>query len=621
MHKRTELNTLSMARVELLGAVLDIDVQTEGMDLAPTVTLRMCGPDCAALDIVVERDDGAAFRLNKLKVEAKVPVLDIHRHKAAPAPAHCNQLSRASFNWWLRERAFASAGSPYIMGYSRSGRNRFFMGFVDQIGDTEVMTDTFHYKENDDDIETSRYILARPLGAAIVTDRYAETLYVSRADRNWERVIRDYIRFHDTELSFRTAYAPEAATEPVWCSWYAYRNENNSETTIANARIARGLGIRTVIIDGGWYQSPGRCNWDDNLGAWRPNAEKFPDLARTVRVIQGLGMKVLLWFGPFLLDDKTPEYKEYGYLRIVEGGMERREMCPMVRETGERIARVAEVLMRAYGLDGLKIDFVDSLKYPVCHGRHEHDFDTVSAGVDYCLRRLHETITAIKPDALIEFRQDYANIANRAYANCFRANDSPYDYDHIRREVALLRPYAVGIPVHADYAYWHPRESAENKARFMANLIYGCVPTLSMPLDKLPSDDLDLIRTWLAFFQRYKQTLLWGDLTTMSQDAHYSVSRLEGDGRVIYGLFSPTAPGILEGASAGSEIILINGTDRERIFTRIEGHIGPGRLTVLNRQHRPLREAAYGDNTDAVDLDFEVPVGGLVRFIPNPVQM
>ena len=118
-----------------------------------------------------------------------------------------------------------------------------------------------------------------------------------------------------------------------------------------------------------------------------------------------------------------------------------------------------------------------------------------------CLRvqRSEQSIDAenaaktVRADALLEFRMNYTNLVTRSFAISHQAQDSPLDFDHIRRMCTRLKSYMINpetgrqgnVAVHADPAYWQPGESPANVARFMSSLVTSGVPMLSTDLRTL----------------------------------------------------------------------------------------------------------------------------------------
>ena len=180
-----------------------------------------------------------------------------------------------------------------------------------------------------------------------------------------------------------------------------------------------------------------------------------------------------------------------------------------------------------YGLDGLKVDFLD---YIFPNPEEPRGEETTRF-----IRELAKTIRSVKPDALIEFRQAYATPGMYAYGTQFRAGDVPFDFiDNFHRLVQIRISMGDGVPVHADPVYWHPRESAVNISRHMIASLAG-VPMLSMDLLSVSDMEKRIIRHWLDFYQAHRKTLNFGkwDVTYHQSGAAYAMATGETESVLI----------------------------------------------------------------------------------------
>ena len=159
-------------------------------------------------------------------------------------------------------------------------------------------------------------------------------------------------------------------------------------------------------------------------------------------------------------------------------------------------------LMEKYPLDGLKVDFLDSVLPSIDdpHGRITRRF----------IEDLSSAIRKGNAEALIEFRQSYATFGMLPYATQFRAGDVPFDFiDNFQRLAQIRISIGDGVPVHADPVYWHPRETTANISRHMIASLVG-VPMLSMDLNKVSEPEKRIIAHWLGFYKEHLETLSQG---------------------------------------------------------------------------------------------------------------
>ena len=114
----------------------------------------------------------------------------------------------------------------------------------------------------------------------------------------WSQAVREAVA--DYEKRFPPMFVPDSAFQPFYSSWYAYFQAVTDDIVEKECRIARSLGMQTVIQDDGW-QTPNYRDWWHDCGSWEICREKFPDMAAHVRRVHEIGMKYLIWFAiPFV---------------------------------------------------------------------------------------------------------------------------------------------------------------------------------------------------------------------------------------------------------------------------------------------------------------------------------
>jgi len=564
------------------------------------------------LRVAISSETGSEFSLKNLTVTAHPPSARIHRQHTATSPDR-NRTAYASYIWHIRDAALACNSSPFIQGYDRYGVNAFLMGFADQVRDTRIFHESTHTK-GQWGLKHTEFMLSKPAPwGTINAKRYEEAVYISRAKVHQMKAISMYRDFVDKESDFAPCHVPDKALEPVWCTFYAFMGGRlKLERLMENAAIARELGIKTILIDAGWFFPKDVDRKRFPLGVMRARPEKFPDLRATIDEMRGMGLNTVLWTGP-LFWRGLPGNELAQHLRVrTPDGKVQRFLCPRVSEVTEITGDLVRDVMEEYGPDGLKIDFID-IGAAECVADHKHSYDTVGEGMDRVLSSIHDSITTVNPEALIEFRENYANIRNRRYANCYRANDAPFDPDQIRRAMSMMKPYAPPIPIHADYIYWSPDEEFHTKAVAMASIVFGMVPTVSIDFTEATQDELKLIEAWLHFYHGHKKSMSLGDYETLAFDPHYSVGRIADGDANFFGLFSVVSPGVLPLSGPGvRSIFLINGTSQERIVTTLEGADGKYKLVRFNRFLEPVGEAEVEAQGGRLRLESDVEIGGLL---------
>ena len=305
---------------------------------------------------------------------------------------------------------------------------------------------------------------------------------------------------------------PEHARLPMYSAWYSFHQRVEPEGLERQCRLAKPLGMESIIIDDGWQT-------DDNsrgyayCGDWEVAEAKLPDFAGHVRRVHAIGMKYIVWFSVPFVGIHSKAYRRFRDKVLdpaaTTGWFVLDPRFPDVREY--LVGLYAEFVKR-YDVDGLKLDFVDTFELTretrdsLGGGR---DFDSVELAVDALLTDAMKRLRAVKSDILIEFRQSYTGPLMRKYGNMFRAGDVPNDFDGNRLHTTDVRLLSGATPAHSDMVMWHPDDSVESAAMQLVHTLFS-VPQVSMLLDRLPADHTAMLRRYLSFWREHRDVLLDG---------------------------------------------------------------------------------------------------------------
>lgn len=143
-------------------------------------------------------------------------------------------------------------------------------------------------------------------------------------------------------------------------------------------------------------------------------------------------------------------------------------------------------------------------------------------------RKLHE----LRPDVLIEFRQNYIGPVMRQYGNMFRVGDCPYSTSYNRVGIVDLRLTSGRTAVHSDMLMWNPEDRVENAACQIENVLFANVQ-LSARLDRIPEEHLRMMRFWTRLMQDEQHLLQEAPLYAEQPQMLYPVVRTEEKGRSV----------------------------------------------------------------------------------------
>lgn len=503
-----------------------------------------------------------------MQMRFSVPILDMHGYWVPESRTPSTKIV-----WVIESKSAGQRAFPFIAFFNSRQINRLSAGLTNLTDDARILA-----KMNQ---EKCTYDIT--IEVALGKDSQDFELVIDQRPQVWTDSLADWRK----ALALPLPEFPEGAWEPVFCTWYAVHAAVTQDWVEKNAEVASRLGFRTLIIDDGWCfdvmkrVSPETIStWYEMIGDWFLSEKKFPDFENHRKRVQAMGMKYLLWVAPFLIGAKSELYKQLA--DIVKP--EYHEGCYTFDSSRKEAAKLLlgkmKHVIQDYGLDGLKVDFLDYIFPNMEEPRGE---DTT-----HFIQELARTIREVKKDALIEFRQAYATPGMLAYGTQFRAGDVPFDFiDNFHRLAQIRISVGDGVPVHADPAYWHPQESPENISRHMIASLAG-VPMLSMDLLAISETEQKIIRHWLGFYQAHRETFNYGkwDVTYHQSGTAYAMVSNERESIIILHDSARIGEAL---AKAAKHVFVLN----------------------LSPDELPLAGAKTADYEGKASADGIIPLGGL----------
>jgi alpha-galactosidase len=572
---------------------LEVTVKTDGD--VPDVTVEAVEPGIQLVRI--------ALRLPRrqtpspMTVSYRLPLVDVH---ALWRPDYQSELlhNRTLEPPWESFRTSAASGAPVVCAHSLGGANRLTFACSDARNQLILRANV--------DEETAELVCAVVFfdlpGASL--ECYDAVLRVDTRDIAYHEALADVAAWWAAMPEYIPRAVPEAAREPVYSTWYAFHLGLTAESVEAQCELAHDLGCGVVIVDDGW-QTETVARGYASCGDWQPAASKFPDMRAHVERVQALGLKYLLWFAvPFIgersaawasYSDKLLAYDPYGW----EGrwGV----VDPRFPEVREWLVSTYQRVVEDWGLDGLKLDFLDEFRLSPDDGfGGARDTDSVVDALEFVLDEI------ARPELLVEFRQTYTGPLMRRFATMLRAYDCPNDALENRVRTLTLRLLAGETAVHSDMLMWHPGDTVESAALQFLNVLFA-VPQISVRLDELPGEHLEMLRFWLGFWRAHRDVLLDGRLRPFRPHAGYPLVLADGGDTLIAATYGPSfvelgrLPAVTYVVNATGSGRLVLETEPSQRFLRVRDCRGG---VVEERDVRLVR---------LTDLD--VPRSGLVELI------
>lgn len=435
--------------------------------------------------------------------------------------------------------------------------------------------------------------------------QYSAAIRIDCRPRYFADTVRDFTDWYNAFPEYRCTPVPEGAYEPLYSTWYSYHQDVHDHVILQECREAVKYGMKTVIVDDGWAYDNPKDSYRAS-GDWTPSASRFPELRELVRQVRELGMRYMLWFAVPFIGDKCRHYERLRPYFICErmnaGILDPR--FPVVRRF---IVDCCRDLMVKYGLDGLKLDFIDSFTVDcedpaLKEGMGQRDIRTIPAAVDVLMTEVSAALREVRPDALIEFRQCYIGPAIRKYGNMFRAADCPADHAGNRRRTINLRLTSGITAVHSDMLEWRSDSPVENAALQLLGVMFS-VPQISVRLAELPEAHRRMLHFLLDFLVRHRKLLLQGHLHPCHPEHDYPLVYTSCGNERLAAVYAEGTAVDFAGQPEAEVTYVVNGTAQNEV--------------ILDLAPAPGTTALLRDCTGA-EIPCAVPHRGITRFAMPP---
>ena len=431
--------------------------------------------------------------------------------------------------WDMRKNdSEVSSGMPLICVYNKANQNRITVALSDPTCPAEIMTGVV--EENGNlrfriDLFTKTCPEMKEYEATVRIDRRNIPFYKSVVDvKNWW-----------TELGYKSAHVPKEARLPLYSCWYSFHTKIDPEKIIYECKIAKELGMETVIVDAGWYTDSLSDEFAKTSGDWEISKAKIPNMQAFVDEIHKLGMKFMIWFSvPFVgFESKNHERFKQRFLchrPVVSASV----LDPRYPEVRKFLVDTYCTYVKKYGWDGLKLDFIDRfmLSENSAYDRDNMDTPSVDTAVQLLLGEATSALKKINPEIMIEFRQSYVGPVLTQYANFLRVADCPNDAIFNRVASLNLRLTSGETPVHSDMLMWNVSDTNEGVAYQLLAIMFT-VPQISVRFDSITGEHKKLLKAFLDFWRAHSQILLDGELEVWGVDANYTMAKASKNGESV----------------------------------------------------------------------------------------
>lgn len=317
-----------------------------------------------------------------------------------------------------------------------------------------------------------------------------------------------------------------ADEEPLYSSWYNYHQYPKDTELLADLKVAAQLGFKTLIIDDGWQLEGDSERNYSMCGEWKVSSNRFADMKAFVRQAHELGIKVMLWFGVPFIGLKSPVHASFlgKYLySMPDDTMNCSVLDPRFPEVRKFLVDIYAHFLKEYDLDGFKLDFIDSIRMTETASTEYEKMDCIAVeeGTQKLLTEITQTLNALKPGLMFEFRQNYIGPAILKYGTMLRVGDCAYGGLTNRTNIASLRLLNYPIAVHSDMLFWSKKEPLELCAKQLLDILFA-VPQISIKVSESPEAQNKLVGYYVNYWSQHKDILLHGTFKAAHPEMNYS---------------------------------------------------------------------------------------------------
>ena len=398
---------------------------------------------------------------------------------------------------------------------------------------------------------------------------YKTSILLDKRDVFWADAVREGVAWIESHNDFKVCCVPESAFEPLYSTWYQFHQQITDKEIEAECREAVKLGMKTIIVDDGWQTADNNRGYA-YCGDWEVAPVRIKDMAAHVKRVQDMGMKYMLWYSVPFVGEHSQAYERFKgkFLCPSHGAF---VLDPRFPEVREYLISTYETALREWNLDGFKLDFIDSFKVKgadpaIAQNYAGRDIKSVPEAVDRLMKDVLSRLQAIKPDIMIEFRQNYIGPAIRQYGNMFRASDCPGDMQNNRIRTANLRVTSGTTAVHADMIEWNVNEKPEVAARHILSAMYSVIQ-YSVMLRELPESHFKVVKHWLDFSQKHRNTLLKSDFRPYHPESCYPVLEAESKEERIITAYQEGF--VVKAGNADRDTYIINSTGVDKVAVEL----------------------------------------------------
>ncbi len=465
------------------------------------------------------------------------------------------------------------SGAPIHSLVSASGKNRGLICVSDVKTPIRISTGV---EEETSLIKCRVTFFTIPVNAI---DTYSAKIRIDLRNIPYYDAIYDAEKWWSADGGYKSAKVPECAKVPLYSTWYSYHQKFTTDELLEQFKIAKEYGMDTVIVDDGWQTGDNNRGYA-YCGDWEVYAPKVPDMKKFVDETHKLDMKYIMWYSIPFVGKHSKAFDEFKDMFLDDPKKDWCCLDPRFKKVREFLKDKYVNAAKDWGLDGFKLDFIDSM----CLTEYSHfnkpgmDCQSLEDGIEKLLKSIMQELKKINKDIAIEFRQKYFGPVMKKYGNMLRVYDCPNDIMKNRMGVIDLRLMSGSTAIHSDMLMWNQNDTVENAARQIINILFS-VPQISVDLKKMKEEHLQMIKFYLNFWKENRDTILNGKVIPYNPEACYTKAAAVTDKCEIVCAYSSNSYTL---NANPDKLVMINGTGLKEMYLDSEVSTGAHKYEIYD---------------------------------------
>jgi len=153
---------------------------------------------------------------------------------------------------------------------------------------------------------------------------------------------------------------------------------------------------------------------------------------------------------------------------------------------------------------------------------------------------------------------------------------------------------------------WHAEDPVESAALQLVNVIFS-VPQISVLLDRIPSEQVEMLRFWLGFWRDHRDVLLDGALQPLHPEANYPLVLARTESKLVAAAYGNAVVPLV--GEIPSTLLVVNGTLEEGVVLQLENDQGTRAVELRDCRGRVMSNDTIG--LEAGLLGIDIPPAGV----------